>query len=218
MRIFRWSSNFHLDVESLIAPVWISPPNLYFFLFDKQCLLSIGRLISRPLTLDTATIDLFRPSVERICVEVDLLKKLPRRNWHEYGDSIPGFWQGIKYEKIPNYCKHCRRLGHEISTCKQANPHLTKALAKKDKNFASYPSDKHKEAALATQEKASPSQTESPTEPRNLGSDPIATGSKECIQGKTTSPQAQELDQEVQMQKESPDAQIPRHKTEQLQR
>lgn len=74
MKVFRWNLDFRPDVESLIAPVWISLPNLPLFLFDKQCLLSVGRLISHPLTLDAPTTNLSSPSVARICVEVDLLR------------------------------------------------------------------------------------------------------------------------------------------------
>lgn len=90
-------------------------------------------MVGRPLNLDAPTADLSRPSVARVCIEVDLLKKLSRRIWLKSGDSIPGFWQDIIYEKIPDYCKHYRRLSHEIMNCKHANPQLAKAPLKKTK-------------------------------------------------------------------------------------
>lgn len=95
MKVFCWDPGFQPDVESSIAPVWISIPNLPLFLFDKSCLLSIGHLIGKPLTIDNATADLSRPSVARIWAKVDLLKKLPHRIWLECGDSLLGFWQEI---------------------------------------------------------------------------------------------------------------------------
>lgn len=36
MRIYRWSIEFHPDLESSINPVWDSLPNLSIFLFDKN--------------------------------------------------------------------------------------------------------------------------------------------------------------------------------------
>lgn len=95
--------------------------------------------------LDAATADLPRPSVARICVELDLLKKLPRRIWLECGNSIHGFRQEIVYEELPNYCKHCKHLGHEISICKHANPYLSKASVTKDKGTDPDPINKQKE-------------------------------------------------------------------------
>lgn len=106
--------------------MWVSLPNLPIFLFDKTALFSIGRLIRSPLTTDLATADIKRPSLAKICIEVDLLKTLPTRVWLESGDAIPGFWQDVEYDKIPKYCRHCKRVGHDVKECKFANPHLLK--------------------------------------------------------------------------------------------
>lgn len=61
-------------------------------------------------------------SCAKICIQIDLLKKLPSRLWLECGDSIPGCWQAIEYEKLPKYCKHCMRLGHDVHACMLAHP------------------------------------------------------------------------------------------------
>lgn len=121
---FSWGPDFRSDVESSVAPVWISLPNLPLFPIGKNCLQSIRHLIGKPLSIENVIADLSRPSVAHICVEIDLLKKLPHRLWLECGDSIPWFWQDIIYEKLPHYCRHCRRLGHDVTICKQANPPL----------------------------------------------------------------------------------------------
>lgn len=127
MRVFRWEPNFRPDVESAKAPVWISLPCLPLFLFDKRCLYSIGQLIRSPLSLDASMVDLSHTSVARLCVKVDLLKKLPRRIWLECRDVIPAYWQDVMYERLSSYCKHCRRLGHELNACKFAHLDLAKA-------------------------------------------------------------------------------------------
>lgn len=138
MRVFRWTPDFHANVESPIVPViWNSLPNLSIFLYRKSILFSIARMIGNPLTLDIVAAEFTRLIVARICVEVDLLKRLPNRVRLECGDSIPAFWQEVQYENLPSYCKHCRRhLGHSISACKVANPPTTQIQEVKAKNPA----------------------------------------------------------------------------------
>lgn len=80
MRTIRWSSEFCPDVESSITLVLISFPSLPIFLFNKKILFSTGSAIGKPLNLDSAT-DLSCPSVAWVCVELDLLKRLPHRVW-----------------------------------------------------------------------------------------------------------------------------------------
>lgn len=79
MRTFRWNHDFKLDFESSVVPIWISLPDILLFLFNKVGLFSIDSLVGKPLTLDSATADISRPSVAGLCVEVDLLKILPQR-------------------------------------------------------------------------------------------------------------------------------------------
>ena len=72
MGLFKWSPVFSVDVESPIAPVWVSLPGLPIHYFAKGALFSIARLIGEPLNMDTSTVALVRPSVARVCVEVNL--------------------------------------------------------------------------------------------------------------------------------------------------
>lgn len=83
-----------LSTEANFNRLWLKElclPNLPIFLFNKQSLYSITRMIGTPLTIDIATAELFRLSVAKICVQLDLLKKLPPRVWIEWEDSAPGF-------------------------------------------------------------------------------------------------------------------------------
>src|SRR4051812_5061445 len=138
MRFFKWSPDFRLDVEFSVVPVWISLPNLPLFLFNKPALFNIGSLLGKPLTLDAPTADLSRPSVARVCVEVDLLKRLPPRLWLDC-EAVDGFWQEVIYEKIPQYCRHCKRLVHDMSVCMLAHPELAKKSNAKEKNMTINP-------------------------------------------------------------------------------
>lgn len=76
MHVFHWSPEFRSDVESSLVPIWVSLPHLPIFFFNKQCLFFIARMIGTPLTIDVATAELSHPSVAKVCVQIDLLKKL----------------------------------------------------------------------------------------------------------------------------------------------
>lgn len=119
MCVFRWSPEFRSDVESSLVLIWVSFPYLPIFLFNKKCLFSIARMIG---TIDLATVELSRPSVAKVSVQIDLLKKFPSKIWLECGDSIPEFWQPIVYDKIPKYFKYYMHLGHDIHACKVVHP------------------------------------------------------------------------------------------------
>ena len=60
-------------------------------------------LVSNSLLFGTSNLvaaALSRPSVVRLCVEVDLLKDLPSRIWVQLGEGH-GFWQLLNPEILP---------------------------------------------------------------------------------------------------------------------
>lgn len=120
MRVLKWTPMFHVEQEPPIAPVWVSFERLPFFMFSKGPLFSIARLIGKPLKLDAATESLARPSVARVCIELDLLKPLPRRIFIGQGEA--GFWQAVEYDNLPSYCSGCSRFGHKDGDCSQDQP------------------------------------------------------------------------------------------------
>ena len=73
--------------------------------------------------MDSATAFGVRPSVARVCVEIDLGQPLPSWIWisnREHG----GFWQQLIPERLPQYCDHCFRQGHDRVTCFVLHPTL----------------------------------------------------------------------------------------------
>ncbi|XP_071922584.1 uncharacterized protein [Coffea arabica] len=121
MRIFKWSTDFHVDRESSVVPVWFSLPKLPIHLFHKECLFSIVACLGWPLCVDTATAMGSRPSVARVCVEVDLQRELPERVWISVGDRM-GFWQVLMAENLPKYCGLCLHQGHNEDDCRLKHP------------------------------------------------------------------------------------------------
>lgn len=103
MRTFKWTSEFHVHKESYLVQVWMSRPALPIYLFNKHCLFSIVSSFGKPLYVDEATTSLKRPSVARICVEVDILKSIPNRIWIGVEGEQHGHWQSIVPKNLPNY-------------------------------------------------------------------------------------------------------------------
>lgn len=79
-------------------------------------------MILSPLTINMPTAELSRPSVAKVSIQLDLLKKLLTWVWLECGDSLLGFWQTIEYDKVPKYCQHYMRLSYDICPCKTSHP------------------------------------------------------------------------------------------------
>ncbi|XP_027118292.2 uncharacterized protein [Coffea arabica] len=118
MRVFRWTREFHVLKESSLVPVWVDLPALPIHYFDKHSLFSIISPVGRPLFIDSATAAGTRPSLARVCVELDAAKVVIPRVWVAVeGES--GFWQRIVPENMPPYCSYCSRLGHSHEQCKK---------------------------------------------------------------------------------------------------
>lgn len=99
-----------------LVHVWMGLPNPPLFLFDKIPLFSLAKIIGMPMCMDTPTTKLSRsrPNLAKVCVQADLLKKLPSKIWVTCGESLPGFWQQVQYGNLPTYCRHCNRLGYDV--------------------------------------------------------------------------------------------------------
>ncbi|KAG9444332.1 hypothetical protein H6P81_015672 [Aristolochia fimbriata] len=117
MKVFKWSPFFRTadGEEPSLAAVWVSFPSLPVVLFQEEFLFDIAALVGKALTMDGATRNMTRTNVARVCVEIDLLKELPKRLWIRIGKR--GFSQEIAYENLPSYCTRCLLQGHSSKTC-----------------------------------------------------------------------------------------------------
>ncbi|XP_027120509.2 uncharacterized protein [Coffea arabica] len=123
MRVFKWSPAFHVDKEPSVVPVWFQLPKLPLHYFQKEAIFQISSVLGIPLFVDAATSAVARPSLARVCVEIDLLQPRPSRIWIGNG-NYDGFWQDLVPENIPKYCPHCFRQGHGVDDCHVRNPAL----------------------------------------------------------------------------------------------
>lgn len=81
MKVLKWTSDFSVKEAPPIVLVWISLDQLPVFLYAHGPLFLIACIMGSPLKIDPTTLALYRPSVARICVEVDLRNPLPSRIW-----------------------------------------------------------------------------------------------------------------------------------------
>lgn len=115
MKVFRWTPDFDAEAESPLLPVWIALEGLPIHLFESTALYSIANLIGRPLCTDTATENLTKPSVARVCVELDLSKEIPKAILVHLGKL--SFFQPVYFEDLPDFCSSCNQFGH--TNCKK---------------------------------------------------------------------------------------------------
>ncbi|KAL0447831.1 UNVERIFIED_CONTAM: hypothetical protein Slati_1911000 [Sesamum latifolium] len=97
MRMFKWSPDFNPKVESSFPLVWIRFSELPVHLFYKKALYGIASLTGLPLKLDEATAEGHRPSVARVCIELDLTKPRPNSLW--IGNDGKFMAQSVIYER-----------------------------------------------------------------------------------------------------------------------
>ncbi|KAI0529274.1 hypothetical protein KFK09_001821 [Dendrobium nobile] len=125
MRILKWTPDFDVRHESPIVPVWVSFPNLRLHFFNSQVLFGLASILGRPMQTDQATTFVYRPSVARILVEVDISKKFPSEIW--LGSELNGYFQKVEFENFPIFCTHFKMHGHSMNECFKLHPNLKKA-------------------------------------------------------------------------------------------
>ncbi|KAI0504096.1 hypothetical protein KFK09_015043 [Dendrobium nobile] len=126
MRVLKWTPFFDIKEESPIVPIWISFPNLRLHFFNSKVLHALGSIFGRPLQTDQATASKTRPSVARVLVEVDISRIHPKEVW--VGSKAYGYMQKAEFEKVPEFCNHCKIHGHAVSDCFKLNPELKKSV------------------------------------------------------------------------------------------
>lgn len=55
----------------------------------------------------------------RIKILIDITKPLRRGIWIKLGESQEKFWIHIRYERLPDFCYGCGKIGHTVKECKE---------------------------------------------------------------------------------------------------
>ncbi|PKU70799.1 hypothetical protein MA16_Dca012552 [Dendrobium catenatum] len=126
MRVLKWTPFFDVKEESPIVPIWIYFLNLRLHFFNPKVLHALGSIFGRPLQTDHATMTRTRPSVARVLVEVDISKKHVKEIW--VGSKAYGYLQKVEFEKVSDFCHHCKIHDHAVSECFKLHPVLKKSF------------------------------------------------------------------------------------------
>ncbi|KAL4314331.1 hypothetical protein AHAS_Ahas15G0074400 [Arachis hypogaea] len=107
----RWRP-FFLTSEDIIRKiaVWIRIPNLSIELYNQRFMWRVGSAIGHMLKIDRTTSIHLRGKFARICVKIDLAKKLVPRI------SVLGSELNIEYEGLHQICFSCGKYGHRLDS------------------------------------------------------------------------------------------------------
>ncbi|CAI9099861.1 OLC1v1036743C1 [Oldenlandia corymbosa var. corymbosa] len=112
-----------------VVPIWVSLCDLPIEYMQPEVIFSMATTIGQPLKVDTPTLNMTRPSAARFCVEVDLMKELPKSV--KIGKRGRKHEQIFTYELVPAYCPKCSKIGHKERDCRIGKPTPQKIVADK---------------------------------------------------------------------------------------
>ncbi|KAK4354174.1 hypothetical protein RND71_026368 [Anisodus tanguticus] len=111
-------------------PIWVRLHSLPLELWNDRALSRILSRIGRPIGTDKFTHSKKQTSFARALVEIDLSKDLIDCIKLNVCEGIT-LDQGITYEKLPEFCKTCRRIAHSTATCEKYLADLNRRVQKK---------------------------------------------------------------------------------------
>ncbi|XP_070030067.1 uncharacterized protein [Nicotiana sylvestris] len=133
MKLQKWTTDFKHGIETIMAPVWINLPNLWWHFFEWAALCRIAEPIGIPIICDKATLSKIRLTTAKIKVETDITKPLVKEVLidivNKEGQKETRI-QKVEYETIPEYCGHCKMQGHSDINYGILHPELRQSSAK----------------------------------------------------------------------------------------
>jgi len=86
----------------------------------ERTLYEIARAVGTPLLIDNVTRNRLYGHYARILVDLDLSKSIFCEVMVEReGYAFP---VAIEYEGLPDFCTHCKSIGHNITSCRWLHP------------------------------------------------------------------------------------------------
>ncbi|PNX74454.1 hypothetical protein L195_g030374 [Trifolium pratense] len=122
LKLFAWSKDFNPKLQhNTSVQVWVKIFGLSQEYWHKSILFTIAGSLGTPICTDSVTA---KPMMERtfgqfarVLVDIDLLQPLRYRLLVERKGYA--FYVDLEYEHIPDFCSHCKVIGHHIDNCKK---------------------------------------------------------------------------------------------------
>ncbi|KAI0488426.1 hypothetical protein KFK09_028257 [Dendrobium nobile] len=112
----RWTAAFDPNsLKGISAPVWVRFPCLPLYCWDEDNIARIASCLGTPMYVDGNTFRWSKREFVRVCVRIDLEKKLMNGVWVD--GSAGRFFQRVEYEKMELLCYQCGRVGHKKELC-----------------------------------------------------------------------------------------------------
>jgi hypothetical protein len=121
LRLFEWKKDFNMHTHRQThTQVWIRLWELPQEYWLERTLYEIAGAVGTPLLIDNVTRNRLFGHYARILVDLDLSKDI----FYEIMVEREGFAfpLTIEYERLPDFCKHCNSIGHDVSNCRWLYP------------------------------------------------------------------------------------------------
>lgn len=122
-RLFRWFPDYNPKQESTVKTVWVRLPNLPISLYEKSFIEAIVSTFGYFVNIDDRTKACTSLRFARACVEIDVMKSIPKAVWISLPDNR-SYWQDVEVEGNMAYCKRCKVHGHSLETCRKARNYV----------------------------------------------------------------------------------------------
>jgi len=128
LRLFEWAKDFNIHTHRQThAQVWIRLWELPQEYWMERTLYEIAGAVGTPLLIDHVTRNRLFGHYARILVDLDLAKDIFYEGMVEReGFAFP---VAIEYEGLPEFCTHCKSIGHNVNSCRWLYPRNVDKLA-----------------------------------------------------------------------------------------
>ncbi|XP_026399683.1 uncharacterized protein LOC113295566 [Papaver somniferum] len=145
LRVFNFYPNFDPERQNTsCASIWVSFPCLYIELWTKRILLSIAKILGKPIVIDQKILDHDVGNYADVLIDIDFAKPIPKRIRLKANGN--DFWQYVEVQDLENikFCTHCKFMGHKFENCLAARKILGNAVVD-GKQVATVNNPKNKE-------------------------------------------------------------------------
>jgi hypothetical protein len=122
LKLFAWSGDFNPNVQrNTTAQVWVRLYGLSQEYWRPKILFAIASSIGTPICTDAlASKSMFERTFgqyARVLVDMDLSQTLRYKVLVERKGYA--FFVDLDYENLPEFCTHCKMVGHNVDVCKK---------------------------------------------------------------------------------------------------
>jgi hypothetical protein len=134
--LFAWTKDFNPRLQqNQSAQVWVRFYGLAQEYWRPNIIFAIASSLGTPICTDAVTA---KPQFERtfghyarVLIDMDLSQTLRDKVLVERIGFA--FFIEIEYENLPEYCNHCKLIGHCIANCNRINPQEDNVKEKEQK-------------------------------------------------------------------------------------